>query len=113
MAVSCGTPTPEIILVVQIDPGPIPTLTASAPARIKSLAPSVVATFPAITSISHRFFGLANGFDHVLGMTVGTVHHQNIDTLFNQSGNPLVIENSDRRSDSQSSPGIFRGQGKP
>ena len=38
MAVICGTPTPLITRVVQIDPGPIPTFTASAPAAIRSLA---------------------------------------------------------------------------
>ena len=54
MAVNCGTPTPEIIRVVQIEPGPIPTLIASAPAISRSRVPSVVATLPAITSISCR-----------------------------------------------------------
>ena len=43
MAVICGTPTPEMMRVVQIDPGPIPTFTASAPASMRSLAPSAVA----------------------------------------------------------------------
>ena len=51
----CGTPTPEITRVVQIEPGPMPTLTASAPASIRSRAPSAVATFPATTSMSQRF----------------------------------------------------------
>ena len=55
MAVICGTPTPEITRVVQIEPGPMPTLTASAPAAIRSAHPWAVATFPAITSISHSF----------------------------------------------------------
>ncbi len=32
MAVSCGTPMPATMRVVQIEPGPMPTLTASAPA---------------------------------------------------------------------------------
>src|SRR5674536_10098 len=32
MAVTCGTPTPATTRVVQIEPGPTPTLTASAPA---------------------------------------------------------------------------------
>ena len=32
MAVSWGTPTPATTRVVQIDPGPMPTLTPSAPA---------------------------------------------------------------------------------
>ncbi len=31
MAVICGTPTPATMRVVQIEPGPMPTLTASAP----------------------------------------------------------------------------------
>ena len=49
MAVSCGTPTPATMRVVQIEPGPMPTLTASAPASISALVPSAVATLPAIT----------------------------------------------------------------
>ena len=49
IAVNCGTPTPATMRVVQIEPGPIPTLIASAPASIKARAPSAVATLPAIT----------------------------------------------------------------
>ena len=48
-AVICGTPQPVTIRVVQIDPGPIPTLTASTPASARALAPSPVATLPAIS----------------------------------------------------------------
>ena len=36
IAVICGTPTPATIRVVQIEPGPMPTLTASAPASISA-----------------------------------------------------------------------------
>ena len=50
MAVNCGTPTPAIILVVQIDPGPIPTFIPSAPESIKALVAAPVATFPPINS---------------------------------------------------------------
>ena len=50
IAVSCGTPTPATIRVVQMLPGPMPTFTASAPASANARAPSAVATFPAITS---------------------------------------------------------------
>ena len=49
IAVSCGTPTPATMRVVQIEPGPMPTLTASAPASISALAPSAVAMLPATT----------------------------------------------------------------
>src|SRR5579884_1955765 len=52
IAVICGTPTPDIILVVQIEPGPIPTRSASAPASLRALAASGVAMLPATTSIS-------------------------------------------------------------
>ena len=49
IAVICGTPIPATTRVVQIDPGPIPTLTQSAPASKSAHAASYVATFPAIT----------------------------------------------------------------
>ena len=49
IADNCGTPTPATILVVQMDPGPIPTLIASAPFFIRDSAASAVAMFPAIT----------------------------------------------------------------
>jgi hypothetical protein len=47
IAVICGTPQPVTIRVVQIEPGPIPTLTASTPASARAIAPSAVATLPA------------------------------------------------------------------
>ena len=47
-AVICGTPTPATTRVVQIEPGPIPTLTASAPASISATVASAVATLPAM-----------------------------------------------------------------
>ncbi len=50
MAVTCGTPTPATTRVVQIEPGPTPTLTPSAPASISAWAPERVATLPPITS---------------------------------------------------------------
>ena len=44
-----GTPTPATIRVVQIEPGPMPTLTASAPASMSARAASTVTTLPATT----------------------------------------------------------------
>ncbi len=49
MAVIWGTPAPETTRVVQIEPGPMPTLTASAPASARSATASAVATFPAMS----------------------------------------------------------------
>ena len=48
----CGTPIPATTRVVQIDPGPIPTLTASTPASIRAFVAAPVATLPAITCSS-------------------------------------------------------------
>ena len=47
---------PAIILVVHIDPGPIPIFMPSAPASINASAPSGVATFPAMTSLVGNSF---------------------------------------------------------
>ena len=46
---NCGRPTPVIIRVVHIAPGPTPTLTTSAPASTRSRTPSAVTTLPATT----------------------------------------------------------------
>ena len=51
-AVIWGSPMPVTTRVVQIEPGPMPTFTASAPASTSARAPSGVATLPAITSMS-------------------------------------------------------------
>jgi hypothetical protein len=42
--------------VVQIEPGPMPTFTASAPASMSACAPSRVATLPAITCTALESF---------------------------------------------------------
>ena len=48
MAVTCGTPTPATTRVVQMEPGPMPTFTASAPASMRARVPAAVATLPAM-----------------------------------------------------------------
>jgi hypothetical protein len=52
MAVICGTPAPVTTRVVQMEPGPMPHLTASTPALMSSRVPSAVATLPAMTCVS-------------------------------------------------------------
>src|SRR5438876_8083086 len=47
MAVICGTPIPVTTRVVQIDPGPTPTFTASTPRSTSARAPASVAMLPA------------------------------------------------------------------
>ena len=48
-ALICGTPTPAMMRVVQIDPGPMPTFTASAPCLTRSSAASAVTMLPPMT----------------------------------------------------------------
>ena len=112
IAVNCGTPTPEIIRVVQIEPGPMPTLTASAPARIRSRAPSVVATFPAITSMCPALLDAADRLDDVPRMSVGAIDHKHIDPFFDQAGNAFVVVDADGRPDPQPSRAILARQRK-
>ena len=47
---------PAIILVVHIDPGPMPTFKESTPADIKAFAASAVAIFPTTISSFLYFF---------------------------------------------------------
>ena len=58
-AVSCGTPTPATIRVVQIEPGPTPTLTALTPHSISALVASPVATLPATSCSFGNFLRVA------------------------------------------------------
>src|SRR5881396_758141 len=52
MAVICGTPTPVTTRVVQIEPGPTPTFTASTPRSTSARAPVPLATFPPTSCVS-------------------------------------------------------------
>ncbi len=49
-----GTPIPATIRVVQIEPGPMPTFTPSAPASTSANAAEAVAIFPPITCMSGK-----------------------------------------------------------
>ena len=52
IAVICGTPAPVTTRVVQMLPGPIPTLTASTPRSTSARVASAVATLPTISGMS-------------------------------------------------------------
>ena len=85
IAVSCGTPTPATIRVVQIEPGPMPTFTASAPASISALQPSPVATLPAMTCTRlESFFTRSTAIQHRARMAVRRVDHQRVDACIDQ-----------------------------
>ncbi len=56
MAEIIGTPMPATTRVVQMEPAPIPTLTASTPASMRARVAAPVATFPATSSTSTNVF---------------------------------------------------------
>ena len=60
IALNCGTPIPATNLVVQIDPGPIPTFIISTPNLSKNLAAAGVAIFPAHKAVFLLIFFLIN-----------------------------------------------------
>ena len=104
---------PEITRVVQIEPGPIPTFTASAPALIKSRAPSAVATLPAMTSIFHFCFSCLTVSITLDEWPWALSDDEKIDVFFDQAFGPLEIEHASGGPDSQTSLRIFAGLREP
>ena len=82
IAVTCGTPVPATMRVVQIEPGPMPTLIASAPASISASAASGVAMLPAtICDVGPARLQLAHHLDDRLRVAVGGVDDEDVDVL--------------------------------
>jgi hypothetical protein len=85
MAVICGTPTPATMRVVQIEPGPMPTLTPSAPWSSIASAASAVAILPPITSTIGKFFLIhLTRSSTPLRMAVRGIDDQDIDARFGE-----------------------------
>ncbi len=71
--------------VVQIEPGPMPTLTASAPASISASAPSAVATLPAMIWVEFESRLMRpHHVEDARGMAVRGIDHQHIDARVEQ-----------------------------
>ena len=89
MAVSCGTPTPATTRVVQIEPGPMPTLMASAPAAISALAPSAGRDVAGDHLHGVRQpLDAADRVEHCARMAVRGIHHHEIDARLDQPLGP-------------------------
>ena len=104
IAVICGTPTPATTRVVQIEPGPMPTLTPSAPWSTSARAPSPVPTLPPMTcDLRVVLLDPLDAVEHALGMAVRGVHHQHVDAGLDQQLDALVgaLAHADRGADAQ------------
>ena len=108
IAVSCGTPTPATMRVVQIEPGPMPTLMASAPASISALAPSAVATLPATTCTAFDMpLDAGDGFEHAPGMAVRGIDHDEVDAGLDQALAARIAGFADRGGGGDAQPALL------
>ena len=112
-----GTPTPATTRVVQIEPGPTPTLTASTPASTSAWAPARVATLPPMTwtcRVAGSFLSRADHVEQQPGVAVGGVDDEHVDAGLDQRGGALpgVAEVADRGADEQAAVGVLGGVGE-
>ena len=113
-AVICGTPTPATIRVVQMEPGPTPTFTPSAPGRDqrpRRLRRDDVAA----DDLQLRVLLLdgADPVEHALGVAVGGVDDQQVDARLDQRLDALgrVAARADGGADAQRAPVVLAGVG--
>ena len=93
--------------VVQILPGPTPTLTPSTPASTRACAPAPVATFPPIIWRSGKCsFTVFNCIEYARRMTMCRIYHYHINLNIDQSFHPIqhILGNADGGSYDQSFP---------
>ena len=106
----CGTPTPATMRVVQIDPGPIPTFTPSAPWSTSARAPSPVPTLPPITcDLRVALLDPLHPVQHALRVPVGGVHHEQVGAGLDQGRDALVgaLAHADRGAHAQLALGVL------
>jgi hypothetical protein len=96
-AVIWGTPTPVTTRVVQIEPGPMPTLTASAPASIRSIAPSRGRDVARDDLDVVPLLDLADGVDDVLAVPVRGVDDEHVRLGRDQRLDAVVLVRAHRR----------------
>src|SRR6185312_8531051 len=99
----CGTPTPATTRVVQIEPGPTPTLTASTPASRS--ARGVTGDDIAGNELHLRIMLLhpRSAIDHALRMPMRGIDYEHVDAGLDQHRHALlgIAADADRRADQQ------------
>ncbi len=114
MAVICGTPAPLTTRVVQMEPGPMPTLIPSAP-KIDQIARAFERRDVAGNQVHIRkgVFDGAHRFHHALAVPVRRIHHQHVHFSGHQLLGALqeVGARTNGRAHAQSSLRIFRRVG--
>ena len=80
----CGTPTPATIRVVQIEPGPIPTLTPSAPMSISAWLRLLCDIATDDFDVRQVALDPLHAVQHTLRMTVCSIDDDHIDASFGE-----------------------------
>ena len=106
-AVICGTPTPATTRVVQIEPGPIPHLIASAPASINASAASAVAMLPAITCTSHSRLDPPHHLDDRDRVAVRRVDDEHVDLRVDERSGALERVRADADGGADPQPAVL------
>jgi hypothetical protein len=113
MAVICGTPTPATMRVVQIEPGPMPTLTPSAMVdhRPRCIGRGDVAA----DHFDLRKVALdpTDAVEHALRMAVCRVDHEHVDACLGEQLGALLgaRADTDGSADAQATSGILAASG--
>ena len=105
-----GMPMPATMRVVQIDPAPMPTFTASTPIAIKRLGGfSRRHVAGDQIEIGERLAQLLDDVHHALRMSVRGVDDEHVDVRVDQGGGALqgVARDADRRADAQAAERIL------
>ena len=109
-----GTPIPATTRVVQMDPAPMPTLTASTPRSIRAVVADAVATLPAIKSTSREFTAeLFNHVEHALRVAVRGIDNQDVHVRGHQRRHALrcVLADANGGAHAQPAERILAGVG--
>ena len=104
-----GTPMPATTRVVQIEPAPMPTLTASTPRSISASVASPVATLPAMRSTSGNAAAAADHVEHALRVAVRGVDDEHVDVGGDERLGALHVSfaHADRGADAQAAEAVL------
>jgi hypothetical protein len=111
IAVIWGTPTPAMMRVVQIDPGPMPTFTPSRPAATRSLRRLGRRDVAGDDRLGDAaLLELADGVDDVLRMAVGGVDDEEVDVGLDQELGAVEVVHADRGADAEAAARVLGGE---
>jgi hypothetical protein len=97
IAVSCGSPTPVTTRVVQIEPRPTPTFTASTPRSTSAFGALDGADVAADDlHVREALAHALDGLQDALGVAVRGVDHQHVDAGVDEERGPLEVGTSTR-----------------